>query len=64
MGVGDRIVEIETAMKALRQIIESKANSSDIIKIHETKCSKSALRDLVVNLVLFKDILAKHLPLS
>lgn len=48
-------------MSILREMIDSKVNFSEIVKLQESKCSKISLREVVVKLETMKAILEKQL---
>lgn len=54
--------DIETSTNILREMIESKVNQSEVIKLQDNKCNKHSFNDLVAKLEIFKSLVEKVLP--
>jgi hypothetical protein len=57
-----RMNDIETSTNILREMIESKVNQSEVIKLQDNKCNKHSFNDLVAKLEIFKSLVEKVLP--
>lgn len=57
-----KLTELESNFSILREMIDSKVNFSEIVKLQESKCSKISLKELMSKLETFKAIIEKQLP--